>query len=77
MARKITFHSDALMAVAIVFVLSFGFNLFQRYQYQDLLQKYVDTEWARQNLAVDLKEVKSHAENCHAPVSDTSLQTTP
>lgn len=74
MARKLTIHSDALAVVAIVFVLSFGFNLYQRYQYENLLQKYVDTEWARQNIAVDLKSAQRRAEDCHA---SASLQTTP
>ncbi|MGR8932859.1 MAG: hypothetical protein ACU837_00545 [Gammaproteobacteria bacterium] len=44
MARKIAVHSDALFVVACIFIVSFGFNLYRRYQYEDLFQKHVDTE---------------------------------
>lgn len=64
MARKIAFHLDALVVVVLIFVVSFGFNLYQRYQYEDLLQKYVDIEWEKQNIAINLQEAKKRPENC-------------
>lgn len=39
--KKFTIHLDATIAVLVVFILSFGFNFYQRYQYQDLLDEYL------------------------------------
>jgi hypothetical protein len=72
MIKKVELHIDAIFAAAVVFAVSFGFNLYQRYQYSDLLQKYVDTEWERQNGAVSLKEAKAAMENCNRPQTGVS-----
>jgi hypothetical protein len=39
--KKIGLHIDALAVIIIVFIASFGFNLYQRYQYSDLLKEHI------------------------------------
>lgn len=38
--KKIGLHIDALSVIIILFLLSFGFNFYQRHQYSDLLAEY-------------------------------------
>lgn len=38
--RKLGLHIDALIVIILLFLLSFGFNFYQRYQYSDLLADY-------------------------------------
>lgn len=38
--RKIGLHIDALAIIIILFLITFGFNFYQRYQYSDLLADY-------------------------------------
>jgi len=39
--KKIGLHIDAIVVIVIVFTASFGFNLYQRYQYSDLLKEHI------------------------------------
>lgn len=39
--KKIGLHIDALAVIVVVFITSFGFNLYQRYQYSDLLKDHI------------------------------------
>jgi len=43
--KKFTLHIDALAVIIIVFVTSFGFNLYQRYQYSDLLKEHIGLQF--------------------------------
>jgi len=52
--KKFELHLDALITIAVVFVLAIGFLLFQRYQYADVLQKNIDLTWDNETLKVDL-----------------------
>ena len=38
--KKFNLHLDALICISLLFILSFSFNLFQRYQYSDLLKEH-------------------------------------
>jgi len=52
--KKFELHLDALITIAVVFVLAICFLLFQRYQYADVLQKNIDLTWDNETLKVDL-----------------------
>jgi hypothetical protein len=70
--KKFTLHWDAAAAIALVFVASFGFNLYQRHQYQSLLQELVDTKWDAENMKVNWQYVKSKLEQCEGPAAAPS-----
>jgi len=52
--KKIELHLDALLTIIVVFTLTFGFVLYQRYQYSALSQENIDLTWENENLKVDL-----------------------
>lgn len=64
MAKRIVLHIDALIVIVLIIVASFGFNLYQRYQYSDLLQEHVDTQWQAQDMEVNWNYAKGLLENC-------------
>ncbi len=43
--KKFALHIDALAVIIIVFLTSFGFNLYQRYQYSDLLKEHIGLQF--------------------------------
>lgn len=51
--KKFELHLDALITLIAVFLLAFGFILYQRYQYSDLLQENVDLLWEKSNLEAE------------------------
>ena len=64
MARKLHIHLDAAIVLVLVLTASFGFNLYQRYQYSQLLQAHVDLEWDAQNTTINLGYVTHSLEQC-------------
>lgn len=65
--KKFALHWDAAAALALVFVASFGFNLYQRHQYQSLLQELVDARWKADNMEVNWRYVSAKLEQCERP----------
>lgn len=45
---------------------SFGFNLFQRFQYADLLQEHTDLEWSAQDTGINLVYTRGLLKQCKA-----------
>lgn len=70
--KKFALHWDAAAVIALVFVASFGFNLYQRHQYQSLLQELVDTKWEADNMEVNWQYVKAKLERCEGPAAGRS-----
>lgn len=68
--KKFGLHWDAALAIALVFVMSLGFNLYQRQQYQSLLQELVDAKWERDNMEVNWTYVKGKLEKCQGTDAD-------
>ncbi len=64
MAKKVQLHIDAIAAIVLVFLVSFGFNLYQRHQYSSLLQEHVDVQWKAQNMEVNWNYAKGLLEEC-------------
>ena len=64
MTKKIQLHIDALLVIVLIFLVSFGTNLYQRYQYSDLLKDYVEAETKAQDMEVNWNYVKGLLQNC-------------
>lgn len=64
--KKATLNLDAIIVLVIVFAVSFGFNLYQRYQYRDLLQAKVDADWHAQNMKSSWIYTKGQLAACRA-----------
>ena len=47
-------HLDALLVLVLIFIISFGFNIYQKMQYSDLLQEFVDEKWKSADLQAQL-----------------------
>lgn len=62
--KKATINYDAIAMVFIVLVLSIGLNVWQYWQSQDLMQKYVDAEWAGQNDKANLVYTRGLLKQC-------------
>lgn len=67
MATKIGLHTDAIAVIVLVFMLSLGMNLFQRYQYSDLLKEHADLQWQLQDVQINLSLTKHQLEKCSKP----------
>jgi hypothetical protein len=65
-ARKVVLHVDALVAIVVVFAASFGFNLYQRYQYASLLKEHTQLQWKAQDTEFNWKIVKGKLDKCAA-----------
>lgn len=66
MAKKVTLHLDALAGIALALIASLGFNLYQRFQYESLLQAHTDLQWHAQNAEVNWKFAKGQLDKCRA-----------
>lgn len=63
--KKVEIHKDAVIAIIVVFIFSFSFILYQRYQYSDLLQENVDLTWGNANLQAELDFNIKKLDECH------------
>ena len=50
---KLEVHYDFVAMIVISLALSVGFNLYQRYQYNDLLSRHTALEWEAQDLEIN------------------------
>jgi hypothetical protein len=71
--KKFVLHLDALLIIILIFAISFGINLYQRVQYADLLEEYVEAETKAQNMEVNWNYVKGLLGQCQAS-QNTSTQ---
>ena len=62
--KKATIHYDAIAMVFIVLMLSIGLNVWQYWQTQDLMQKYVDAQWVGQNDKANLVYTRTLLKQC-------------
>ena len=66
MARKITVSVNAVVATVLCLAACCGFILFQKQQFDDLMQEYVDLKWESGNTAANLVIARNHLEVCRA-----------
>jgi hypothetical protein len=66
MARKISVSVNAVVTTALFIVVCCGFILFQKQQFDDLMQEYVDLKWESGNSAANLVIARNQLEACRA-----------
>ena len=62
--KKATINYDAIAMVFVVLALSLGLNVWQYWQTQDLMQKYVDEQWSGQNDKANLVYTRTLLKQC-------------
>jgi len=62
--KKATINYDAIAMVFVVLALSLGLNVWQYWQTQDLMQKYVDAQWSGQNDKANLVYTRTLLKQC-------------
>ena len=74
--KKIGLHIDAVAVITILFILSFSFNFFQRYQYSDLLEehsslqfKHMGTEFSLSTKELLLKKCEEQSGSQVTPIN--------
>ena len=55
--------------VVISFAMSVGFNLYQRYQYNDLLSEHTALEWEAQDMVINQQLNLRKLEACNTPTA--------
>ena len=71
--KKFEIHLDAVITIVVIFAVTIGFLLYQRYQYSDLLQENVDLAWENADLKVNLDYKIAQFDDCKSFVA--SLET--
>jgi len=64
--KKIVLHIDALAVIVCIFITSFGFNFYQRYQYSDLLKEHVGLQLQVLTLEFGMATKDAKLEHCAA-----------
>lgn len=62
--KKLGLHVDALAALILVFLLSFGFNFYQRYQYADMLEEHISLQFQVANLELGAAMTEAKLKKC-------------
>lgn len=75
MSAKIQVSRDTVIAIALVLVVSFGFNLYQRFLYTELSQENLDLIWSTQNDKADLVYVRGLLKRCKQNAAEQTLDT--
>ena len=55
MKKHFTLNLDALLIITIIFLLAFGFIIYQRNQYSDLLEEHAQLQWLAQDMEINTK----------------------
>ena len=72
--KKFTFHMDAIIVAVIVFLLSLGFIVFQRYQFSVLQKEYVVLKLEATNTKLDLIYAKGSLKTCEGKMTEQNIQ---
>ena len=75
MAKTVSVSVNAIVATAVLVVVSCSFMLFQKSQYDALMQEYVDIKWQQSNDAANLVMARRSLEKCKQEAeSETTTQ---
>ena len=67
MHRKLEVHYDFVIMVVLCLVMSVAFNIYQRYQYKDLLGQHTALQWKSQDLEINQGLNLRKLEACNNP----------
>jgi len=62
--KSVTINYDAIAVVVFVLLISFALNVWQRFQFNDLLAEYVDSQWQSQDFRVNMIHARKLLKEC-------------
>ena len=65
MKKHFTFHLDALLVLATIFLLAVVFIHYQRIQYADLLGDHAQLQWRAQDMEINVNGLKEKLKQCN------------
>lgn len=69
MVKTVSISIDTIATVVLLVAVSCGFMLYQKHQFDDLMQEYVDLKWQSGNTEANLVIARNHLEQCRAVAS--------
>ena len=70
MAKTINVSVNAIVTTALLIAAACGFIIYQKLQFDDLMQEYVDLKWQSGNTEANLVIARNHLEACKAERAD-------
>ena len=70
MAKTINVPVNAIVTTALLIAAACGFIIYQKLQFDDLMQEYVDLNWQSGNTEANLAIARNHLEACKAACVD-------
>jgi hypothetical protein len=64
MAKTVSVSLNAVIATALLIAASCGFMLYQKHQYDDLMQEFVDLKWQAGDTEANLLLARNALERC-------------
>jgi len=69
MVKTVSISIDTIATVVLLVAVSCSFMLYQKHQFDDLMQEYVDLKWQSGNTEANLVIARNHLEQCRAVAS--------
>ena len=66
MAKTVSVSVNAVIAAALLLAAGCGFMLYQKQQYDDMMQEFVDLKWEAGNIEANLVIARNQLERCRA-----------
>jgi hypothetical protein len=64
MAKTVSVSVNAVIAIALLIAAGCGFMLYQKHQYDDLMQEFVDLKWQAGSVEANLLLARNALEHC-------------
>ncbi len=69
MAKTVSVSVNAVIATALLIAAGCGFMLYQKSQYDEMMQEFVDLKWQAGNIEANLVIARKQLERCRAATS--------
>jgi hypothetical protein len=69
MAKTVSVSVNAVIATALLITAGCGFMLYQKHQYDDLMQEFVDLKWQAGSVEANLLIARNALEHCKTGTS--------
>jgi outer membrane lipopolysaccharide assembly protein LptE/RlpB len=74
MAKTVSVSVNAVIAAALLLAAGCGFMLYQKHQYDDLMQEFVDLKWQAGGTEANLLLARNALAHCKAAPSNASQE---
>jgi len=64
MAKTVSISVNAIVTTGLFFAICCGFMLYQKHQFDDLMQEYVDLKWQAGDTEANLVITRNQLEKC-------------